>query len=57
MGDDDGSEPFWEEAIGQTPDEARYYGRHYQHEVELGQVDKAVHEGRHYEASVRIPAG
>ena len=51
-----GAESFREETVGQTPDEARYYGRHYQHEVELGDMDEAVDKGRDNKSDIGIPS-
>ncbi len=56
VGDDDGSEAFGEEAVGEAPDEAGYHGCHDQHEVELRDVDEAVDEGCDDESDVGIPA-
>lgn len=53
--DDQGSEPFGEEAVCEAPDEAGYCCGHDEHEVELGQMHKTVHKSGDYESDIRVP--
>ena len=54
--DDQCAQPFGEEAVCEAPDEAGYCCGHDEHEVELGQMHKAVHKSGDYESDVRVPA-
>ena len=54
--DDDCSDLFGEEAVGEAPDEAGDHGSHDEHEIELGHMYKSVYESRQDESYIRVPA-